>query len=56
MAASGIGVEGGTPMGDIVEAGYDAALIGEALITAPDPAARLRTLLADAARAHAGRR
>ena len=55
VAASGIGVEGGTPMGDIVEAGYDAALIGEALITAPEPAARLRTLLADAARAHTGR-
>ena len=43
VAASGIGVEGGTTMGEIVDAGYDAALIGEALITAPDPTARLRS-------------
>ena len=56
VAASGIGVEGGTSMGDIVEAGYNAALIGEALVTAPDPAAKLRTLLSDAARAQAARR
>ena len=53
VAASGIGVEGGTGMGDIVEAGYDAALIGEALIIAPDPAAKLSSLLSDAARARA---
>ena len=51
VAASGIGVEGGTPMSDIVEAGYDAALIGETLVTATDPTARLRELLADADRA-----
>lgn len=49
VAASGIGVEGGTGMADIVEAGYDAALIGEALVTAEDPTARLQQLLADAA-------
>ncbi|MCY4506917.1 MAG: indole-3-glycerol-phosphate synthase [Acidobacteria bacterium] len=52
VAASGIGVEGGTTMAEIAEAGYDAALIGEALVTAADPAARLRALLADAARAY----
>jgi len=56
VAASGIGVEGGTGMGELVEAGYDAALIGEALVTAADPAARLQALLTDAARAPAGRR
>ena len=56
VAASGIGVGGGTGMSDIVEAGYDAALLGEALVTAPDPTARLRELLADAALAQAARR
>ena len=56
VAASGIGVEGGTGMGELVDAGYDAALIGEALVTAPDPAARLRALLSDAARAGTARR
>ena len=56
VAASGIGVEGGTAISDIVEAGYDAALIGEALVTAPDPTARLQKLMADADRAFAARR
>ena len=56
VAASGIGVEGGTGMGDIVEAGYDAALIGEALVTAADPPAKLSAMLSDAARARAARR
>ena len=56
VAASGIGVEGGTPMEDLVAAGYDAALIGEALVTAADPTAKLSELLADAARARAERR
>ena len=56
VAASGVGVEGGTTMGAIVDAGYDAVLIGEALVTAPDPTVRLRELLSDAARAHAARR
>ena len=55
VAASGIGVEGGTTMREIAEAGYDAALIGEALVTAEDPTARLRALLADADRASAVR-
>ena len=55
VAASGIGVEGGTPMADLVAAGYDAALIGEALVTATDPTAKLQALLSDAARAVAAR-
>ncbi|MCY3786672.1 MAG: indole-3-glycerol-phosphate synthase [bacterium] len=45
VAASGIGVPGGTPIGVIADAGYDAALIGEALVTAPDPAAALAELI-----------
>ena len=56
VAASGIGVEGGTGMAELVDAGYDAALIGEALVTAADPAAKLSALLSDAARAHTARR
>lgn len=55
VAASGIGVPGGTGMAEIAEAGYDAALIGEALVTAPDPAAKLRGLLSDAARGRPAR-
>ncbi|WP_419841918.1 indole-3-glycerol-phosphate synthase [Candidatus Poriferisodalis sp.] len=51
VAASGIGVPGGTPMRAVAEAGYDAALIGEALVTADDPADLLRTLRADASAA-----
>ena len=42
VAASGIGVPDGTPIGVIADTGYDAALIGEALVTAPDPTAALR--------------
>ena len=49
VAASGIGVPGGTSMRAIAEAGYDAALIGEALVVADDPPELLRDLLADAA-------
>ena len=45
IAASGIGVEGGTPIEAIADAGYDAALIGEALVTAQDPAAELELLV-----------
>ena len=47
IAASGIGVPGGTSMRAIAEAGYDAALIGEALVVADDPPDLLRDLLAD---------
>ena len=49
IAASGIGVPGGTSMRAIADAGYDAALIGEALVVADDPPELLRDLLADAA-------
>jgi len=44
VAASGIGVPGGTTIAEIAAAGYDAALIGEALVVADDPAATLRSL------------
>ncbi len=44
VAASGIGVPGGTTLAEVADAGYDAALIGEALVTAPDPSAALRQL------------
>lgn len=50
VAASGIGVAGGTSPADLVAAGYDAALIGQALVTADDPAGRLRQLLSAAGR------
>ena len=46
VAASGIGVAGGTGMGELAAAGYDAALIGEALVRARVPEAKLRSLLA----------
>ena len=45
VAASGIGVSGGTKVEDLVAAGYDAVLIGEALVTDPDPEAKLQSLL-----------
>ncbi len=44
VAASGIGVPGGTALAAVEDAGYDAALIGEALVTAPDPIAALQRL------------
>lgn len=44
VAASGIGVPDGTPLAAVEDAGYDAALIGEALVTAPDPTAALHQL------------
>lgn len=50
IAASGIGITGGTPIGDIVDAGYGAALIGEALAVASDPAQAFRRLRRDAGR------
>ncbi len=46
VALSGIGVPEGTPLGTIAEAGYQAALIGEALVTAQDPTTTLREMLA----------
>ena len=45
VALSGMGVPGGTPLSAVAEAGYDAALIGEALVTASNPTAALRRLL-----------
>ncbi len=48
VAASGIGVVGGTRITDLVAAGYDVALIGEALVTASGPAAKLESLLLEA--------
>lgn len=48
IALSGMGVPGGTPLSAVADAGYDAALIGEALVTAADPAATLSELLASA--------
>ena len=44
VAASGIGPDG-TPIAAIADAGYDAALIGESLVTADDPTAALQALL-----------
>ena len=46
VAASGIGLHDLTPICEIADAGYDAALIGETLVKASDPAAKLRELLA----------
>ena len=46
VAESGIAVPGGTTMAAVRDAGYDAALIGEALVTSGDPVKRLRELLA----------
>ncbi|WP_419919577.1 indole-3-glycerol phosphate synthase TrpC [Candidatus Poriferisocius sp.] len=46
VAESGIAVAGGTTLESVRNAGYDAALVGEALVTANDPAERLRDLLA----------
>ncbi len=46
VAESGIAVPGGTTMVAVRDAGYDAALIGEALVTSGDPVKRLQELLA----------
>lgn len=46
VAASGMEVDGGTPLRAIAAAGYDAALIGEALVTAGDRTAALQEMLA----------
>ncbi|MCY4104561.1 MAG: indole-3-glycerol-phosphate synthase [bacterium] len=48
IALSGMGVPGGTALSAVAGAGYDAALIGEALVTATDPTATLQELLASA--------
>lgn len=46
VAESGIAVPGGTTIAAVRDAGYDAALIGEALVTAGNPVERLQELLA----------
>jgi len=46
VAESGIAVPGGTTMAEVRDAGYDAALIGEALVTTDNPVERLQDLLA----------
>lgn len=46
VAESGIAVPGGTTMASVRDAGYDAALIGEALVTSGSPVERLQELLA----------
>ena len=45
VAASGIETPDGTKLKDLAEVGYDAALIGEALVRSDSPAKRLRTML-----------
>ena len=45
VAASGIGVKGGTSVEALAAAGYDAVLVGEALVSAADPASKLRSLV-----------
>ena len=39
------GVRGGDDARSLRDAGYDAVLVGETLVTAPDPAAVLRSLI-----------
>ncbi|MCY4257113.1 MAG: indole-3-glycerol-phosphate synthase [bacterium] len=46
VAESGIGVAGGTTIDEVRQAGYDAALIGEALVTADNPVLLLQEFLA----------
>ena len=45
VAESGIAVPGGTTMAEVRTAGYDAALIGEALVVSSNPIERLQELL-----------
>ena len=45
VAASGIETADGTKLRDLAEVGYDAALIGEALVRSDSPADRLRAML-----------
>ena len=46
VAASGMEVDGGTPLSAVAEARYDAALIGEALVRAPNRTTALQNMLA----------
>ena len=54
VAESGIG--GAEDIGRLRDAGYDAFLIGEHLMSAPSPGAALETLLQQCAAGHVGRR
>ena len=45
VAASGIETANGTKLSELAQVGYDAALIGEALVTSKDPAKHLRSML-----------
>lgn len=47
IAASGIGTKEGTSIKALSQAGYDAVLIGEALMRAQDPTLKLQSLLQD---------
>ena len=40
------GIRGGDDVRRLADAGYDAVLVGETLVTSPDPAATLGELLA----------
>jgi indole-3-glycerol phosphate synthase len=44
VAASGIGVKGGTTVAELSAVGYDAVLVGEALMLASDPAEAIRAM------------
>ncbi len=44
VAASGIGVNGGTTVAELRDAGYDAVLVGEALVLSDDPAEAVRAM------------
>lgn len=44
VAASGIGVKDGTTAVEMRDAGYDAVLVGEALVLADDPAAAVKSM------------
>lgn len=44
VAASGIGIEGGTTVAAVRDAGYDAVLVGEALMLADDPAEAVKAM------------
>ena len=44
VAASGIGVNGGSTAVEMRDAGYDAVLVGEALVLADDPAEAVKSM------------
>ena len=48
MAVAESGIRSGEDIRRLRAAGYDAFLVGEHLMSAPDPGAALRTLIAEA--------